>query len=306
MIWEKITRDYSEDIRIIKNENELLMNRANSKVRLHKNNEILWINNPNNKSGIDFINSALGDHLHDKRIFISRCDTELVNYYKNNGFETLKFGKEAVLDLGKDHFMKKSLRELIKKGSKAGETIELINTKENIEKLENFKNECVHESEPQLKYVFNDVFLPSSRLFVFLGHDNLWLGAITITNSVNNKMTTDLMLRRKNAPKGVMEGLIFNIFNTLKIEGYDYWSLGEVPFIVYDSPILTKEFLLNFSGRKLSFAYNYLGLYNFKNKFNPIWEETYLCGKPNLNLSSLLFIAILSNLVNLVISKLGF
>lgn len=304
MILERITHRNPEKIRIVANKNELLLNRWFTETHPHNGNEIIWINNPNDKSVYHFINSARGDFYQHRRVFVSRCDAEYVNYYKENGFEILKFGKEAVLNLRKDHFKKKSLQELIKIGSKSGETKELLNSTENKEKLDNFKNQCVHESEPQLKYIFNDALLPANRLFIFLGHNNVWLGAITISNSGNNKMTTDLLLRRKNAPKGIMESLIFNIFNILKSEGYDYWSLGEVPFIIYDSPILTKEFLLNYSGRKLNFAYNYLGLYNFKNKFNPIWEETYLCGKPNLNLSSLLFIAFLSNLISLIISKL--
>lgn len=304
MFRENLINKYPEDWKTINIKNELLINRFINRVRYGNFNEMLWINNPNDKSIYNYINSTHGLRFNDKKVFVSRCNSEFVNYYKNNGFETLKFGKEAVLDLRKDHFMKKSLRELINKGAKAGEMIELINSKENKEKLEYFKNECVHESEPQLRYIFNSLLLPHNRLFIFMGNNNLWLAAITISNSGNKELTTDLMLRKKNAPKGVMEGLIFNIFNTLKNEKYNYWSLGEVPFIVYDSPILTKEFLLNYSGRKLNFAYNYLGLYNFKNKFNPIWKETYLCGKPNLSLPTLLFVAFLSNLVNLVISRL--
>ncbi len=305
MIWERNTHERAGKARIITTRNELFIDRRFRDIQSDNEKEILWINNPNDNSKISLINSARGYLYHHKRVFVSRCNAEYANYYKENGFEILKFGKEAVLNLSKDHFMKKSLQELIKIGSKSGESKEILNSIENKDKLENFKNVCVHENEPQLKYIFNDVLLPKNRLFIFLGNDNNWLAAITISRSGSNKMTTDLMLRRKNAPKGVMENLIFNIFNTLKSEGYNYWSLGEVPFIVYDSPILTKEFLLNYSGRKLNFAYNYLGLYNFKNKFNPIWEETYLCGKPNLNFSSLLLIAFLTNLINLIISKLG-
>ncbi len=303
MIWKKVRQKYTKNARIITNINRELFNKLCT-IFLPNNNNILWINNPYDKPSNNLTNSSSAFFLNYKKVFITRCNAEFVNYYIDNGFEVLKFGKEALLNLERNHFVKKSLQELIKKGLKVGNIIELNHSIENLNKLNNFKNECIHESEPQLKYVFNDVLLPSNRLFIFLGNNNLWLGAITISNKGKKRVTTDLMLRRKNAPKGVMEGLIFNIFNILKNEEYEYWSLGEVPFIIYDSPILTKEFMLNYAGRKLIFAYNYLGLYNFKNKFNPVWEETYLCGKPNLNLSSLLFIAYLTNLFKLVITKI--
>ena len=109
--------------------------------------------------------------------------------------------------------------------------------------------------------------------------------------------------RRKNAPKGVMELLVYTIFKKLKSEGARTWSLGDVPYVVYNSKIFSKEFIINFTGRKLRFAYNYLGLYNFKNKFKPEWYDSLICTNSPCPFFALIKIARVSNLIKLIFYK---
>lgn len=96
------------------------------------------------------------------------------------------------------------------------------------------------------------------------------------------------MLKQENAPSGVMEMLLAGIFRTLRDEGYAEWSLGEVPFF----------HLVNTKGEKHSFeehvvaltagmsryAYDFEGLYSFKNKFGPEWRDVYLYSKTDVSL----------------------
>jgi len=133
-----------------------------------------------------------------------------------------------------------------------------------------------------------------------------------LSHKEKNYAQTELILRRKHAPVGVMEALIYSIFNNLKKEGYEYWSLGGVPFTVYEDTLFTKEGVINFVGRRLRFAYNYKGLFFFKNKFmfffknkfNPIWIDYYFCVKPKLTFSILLKVLIKTNLHRLILFKL--
>ena len=129
-------------------------------------------------------------------------------------------------------------------------------------------------------------------------------GAFMLSNKENNFTQTELILRRRNAPVGVMEALIFSIFNKLKNEKYDFWSLGAVPFTVYDDKLLTMEGMINFIGRRLRFAYNYKGLYLFKNKFSPTWIDYYFCIKPKLTFYVLIKVLIKTNLHKIIINKL--
>ena len=269
-----------------------------------KNNCIIWINNPQYRFNLEALQAYNKLFLGDIPIFISSCNPELVPYFKSHNFELLKVGKEAVLDMDSNHFRKKSVKELIRAGLKKGSVREIYYSEEIKEKLEQFKLQCSHGKEPQLKYFFNDVLLPENRLFVFEGENGKWLGAITISCRSDGQVRTDLLLRKKDAPRGVMEALIKFIFDELKKEKFELWSLGEVPYIIYDSPIFSKEFLINFTGRRMRFAYNYLGLYNFKNKFNPIWNEIYICSKPRLKLFTIVKVAWISNLIKLVLQKL--
>jgi len=238
-----------------------------------------------------------------KAILIDGCDESFAVRLKSLGFEIIEIGKEAVLEIGFDHFSKKSLKELVRRGSNKGNFREVMFTEENTERLKTFISECTHGNEPQLKYLFNDTFMVHNRLFVLEKEGGSWLGAILISDKEHDYAKTDLILRRKYASVGIMESLIYSIFGELKEENYKYWSLGAVPFIVYQSNLFTKEGIINYTGRRLKFAYNYEGLFNFKNKFNPVWQDYYFCFKPKLNLWLLINILRRTNLLKLIVYK---
>lgn len=265
---------------------------------------LLWINNPQHY----FSEAELkdDDRINSKMInvFISGCSRDYAKLFSKRNFKTYKAAKEALLKTDRSHFEKKSIKELIRYGKRNGKVTEIEFTIENKIKLELFKPECAHGREPQLKYFFNDQFLPGTRLFVFIDKSGKWAGAILTAKIDDTHIRTDLLLRRKDAPKGVMELLVYTIFKKLKSEGAKTWSLGDVPYIVYNSKIFSKEFIINFTGRKLRFAYNYLGLYNFKNKFNPEWHDSHICTNSPYPLLSLIKIAQVSNLIKLVLFKM--
>jgi len=237
-------------------------------------------------------------------ILIEGCNEGIAYELSENGYEILKTGQEAILDLHYDHFKKKSLKELIRRGSRKKQFEEIPFSTEMRDRLRKFRYECAHGKEPQLKHLFNDKFEPFNRLFVIKDSNDFWYGAFMLSHKEKNYAQTELILRRKHAPVGVMEALIYSIFNNLKKEGYEYWSLGGVPFTVYEDTLFTKEGVINFVGRRLRFAYNYEGLFFFKNKFNPIWIDYYFCVKPKLTFSILLTVLIKTNLHKLIINKL--
>jgi len=110
--------------------------------------------------------------------------------------------------------------------------------------------------------------------------------------------------QNKNTSRAYTRLITESTINRLKIEEYEFWSLGAVPFTVYDDKLLTMEGMINFIGRRLRFAYNYKGLYYFKNKFSPTWIEYYFCIKPKLTFYVLIKVLIKTNLHKLIINKL--
>jgi len=252
----------------------------------------------------EFLNEYLY-HFNEK-ILIDGCNDGVAYELSDNGYEILKTGQEAILNLQYEHFRRKSLRELIRRGFRGKYFDEIPFSPENKARLKKFKSECAHGGEPQLKYLFNDEFESFNRLFVIKDEKDYWYGAFMLSNKEKNYTQTELILRRKHAPVGVMEALIHSIFNKLKNEGYEYWSLGGVPFTVYEDTLFSKEGIINFIGRRLRFAYNYEGLFFFKNKFNPIWIDYYICAKPGLTIFTLLKVLVKTNLHKLIINKLPY
>jgi lysylphosphatidylglycerol synthetase-like protein (DUF2156 family) len=107
-----------------------------------------------------------------------------------------------------------------------------------------------------------------------------------------------MILRNKKAQAGVMESLFVSVMNVLRDEGFKHFSLGEVPFVspegmkdgclgVSLKQSLQESFLFK-AGHILRFAYNYKGLFDFKNKFDPEWKPVYICATPKLPFFSLI------------------
>ena len=119
------------------------------------------------------------------------------------------------------------------------------------------------------------------------------------------KLHTELLLRRVETPVGVMEALIEHTFSYAKYHGFSELSLGEVPFIrtaAKNSDLHST--ILEDMGRLFNFAYNFEGLYNFKNKFRPEWKDLYICANNGIKMKHLFFLFVNTNFHNLAIHKL--
>jgi lysylphosphatidylglycerol synthetase-like protein (DUF2156 family) len=242
--------------------------------------------------------------LPDDDLIFDGCSVDNKDYLKNFGFKFLSVGKEAILNLSKDIFQKKSLRELVGRGKKHGTVIELHYSRENKELLQNFISQTSHGKKPQLKNLFETSYQAHHRLFVFISEEK-WIAAIMLSLKNKKFVYTELILRRSDAPVGIMEALIYEIVISLKAEGFEHWSLGAVPFVVYDAKLFSLSWFINFIGRKIRFAYNYKGLFNFKNKFNPDWEPVFLCYKNKLHPVQILRLSQKTNLIKLILYNIS-
>lgn len=274
-------------------------------LQVHLFRNIKWLTRVKIPFKIDF-ESVVSELIlrHAKNYFIVGCNYGNYKYLNDRGYKGIRMGKEAILDLHNNHFRKKSLKELVRRGKKNGKAAEIPWSNEAARELQKFRRHTRHGEEPQLKYLFSTSFVPGSRLFVFKRTDGLWLGAILLSYKSAKYVQTEAMLTRRGAPIGIMEALIFEIFKTLKGEGYDYWTLGAVPFIIYNAVFFSLEYLINISGRLMKFAYNYKGLFNFKNKFDPAWADYFICIRPRFSPGAMAGILYQSNLLKLGVHKL--
>lgn len=226
------------------------------------------------------------------------CGVELAKYLSQKGYDVIRTGAEGIVDLDNIDRITDSVANLSRRGQKLGTVIEIELTNANRERVSSFIDLTPYGLKPHLKYLFNTSFNSNTRCFVMASHEDKWLGVVTISYSGSNSCHCEMILRNRKAPVGVMELLFLSVMKILKLEGRKSLSLGEVPFVTPDSMEICEidtsikrsiqESLLFKSGHLLKYAFNYKGLYDFKNKFNPEWKPVYICSSPKVSFLSLI------------------
>jgi len=233
-----------------------------------------------------------------KGFLLRGCNAELSAYLRKKDYEVIRTGAEGILDLNNTDKVTKSVRDLVARGSRYGKVKEIPLTEINCQRVSRFIEQTPYGTKPYLKYLFNNTFDSNTRCFVMSPAREEWFGVVTVSVSGNNVCHTEMILRNKKAPVGVMESLLFSVMNIFKDEGFKFFSLGEVPFVTpekmeennFGSSMRKsfQEYFLFKSGHVLKYAFNYKGLFDFKNKFDPTWEPIYICATPKLPFISLI------------------
>lgn len=97
----------------------------------------------------------------------------------------------------------------------------------------------------------------------------------------NKTITIDLMRYLKDSPHGTMDMLFLSIFNWCQEQGYDWCSMGMAPLshLGNEHPPTLFEKIARFAYHHGKYFYNFKGLFEYKNKFYPLWEPRYLVYK---------------------------
>jgi phosphatidylglycerol lysyltransferase len=88
--------------------------------------------------------------------------------------------------------------------------------------------------------------------------------------------TYDLIRKTKDAPNGVLDFIMIEMFKHLKSNGIKYVNLGFAPMSGLDDPHTFTERSMKFAYEKIRAFSHYKGLRDFKEKFDPIWYNKYL------------------------------
>ncbi len=113
---------------------------------------------------------------------------------------------------------------------------------------------------------------------------NLWAG------DNREELSIDLMRHLPEAPNGTMEYLFTRLMVWGKSEGYRWFSLGMVPLAGLADHSLAPlwDRLGTFLFRHGEAFYNFQGLRQFKEKFDPVWRPRYLAFPGGLTLPTVL------------------
>ena len=219
--------------------------------------------------------------------------------YVDLGLALLKLGEEArvpVSEFDLEGRPRKKLRHAHKKGVEAGCTFEVHppGTGPSTAELAAISDDWLEHKgarekgfslgwmdEGYLSRTPVATVLHGGRVVAFA---NLWRGA------PGTEMSLDLMRYRRDAPPGTMDFLFLELLLFARREGYRWFNLGMAPLSGLAGRALAP--LWSRLGASLyrhgEAFYNFQGLRQYKEKFDPVWEPRYLAAPGGLALPRVL------------------
>lgn len=217
-----------------------------------------------------------------------------LSLYHDLGLKSAKIGEEAQVELANFHLKGKpwlKLRNRMNKFQRNGFTFEVLQppySKSLLNRLQAISDEWLANRKEKGFSVgsFSKSYISQFPIAVLVGPEGNYEAFVSIagerphseiTNkpSFSRRITVDLMRYTNACPHGTMDVLFVSLFLWAKDKSYDVCSLGIAPLANVKDHLLAK--LLYRYGCKL---YNFKGLYEYKNKFAPQWEEVHFVYPP--------------------------
>lgn len=212
-----------------------------------------------------------------------------IDLYKSWGFQVVKIGEEAIVDLkgftlqGKAG---KNLRTAVNRMTKLGYEVRFYQPPIADDLLHQIKSvsdewlQLVQGSEKKFSLGwFDEAYLRECDIVaVESSHGDI----VAFTNIVSeyqlNEVTNDMMRHRKSIENGTMDFLFISMFQYYKEQGYDSFNIGlcALAGVGEDQESRRLEKVLRYLYKHLQRFYNFQGLYAYKDKFHPHWESRYL------------------------------
>ncbi len=215
-------------------------------------------------------------------------DTSMLDVYLDMGLTLLKLGENAsvpLADFSLEGKKRKGLRYTHRRFTKEGCLFEILPASglpELLPELRSISDDWLKEKNTREKGFslgyFDEEYLLNFPVAVIKQHGrivafaNLWMGAD------KQELSLDLMRFGSHAPQGIMEFLFISLMLWGKDEGYKFMDLGMAPLSGMESRSFAH--LWNRVGAIIfqhgEHFYNFEGLREYKQKFDPLWEPRYL------------------------------
>ncbi|HNW55094.1 MAG TPA: phosphatidylglycerol lysyltransferase domain-containing protein, partial [Bacteroidales bacterium] len=212
---------------------------------------------------------------------------ESLDVYKSLGRKSLYIGQEAVVDIttfslsGGD---KKSMRNALNKVTERGFTARVIEPplREGlIQKLKAVSDEWLLETEREelvfSQGMFNWNEIKNQAVIVVENAEEKVIAFLNIIpDYAADEGTYDLIRKTNDAPNGVMDFMLIELFNYFKRQNIHFVNLGFAPLSGIEIPEDITERSMKFAYEKIKSFSHYKGLREYKEKFNPRWLDKYL------------------------------
>ncbi len=207
--------------------------------------------------------------------------------YVELGLTLLKFGEEArvrLVEFSLDGKARKTMRNNVNRLEREGYRFEVVDTTavpELLTRLRAISDAWLREKNGREKGFslgfFNEGYLRTGpvavvqRDRVIVAFANLWQGG-------REELSVDLMRYPPDSPNGLMDYLFVRIMLWGRDQGYEWFNLGMAPLAGLQnrslSPLWNRFGAMVFGrGEAL---YNFRGLRQYKDKFDPQWDARYL------------------------------
>jgi phosphatidylglycerol lysyltransferase len=219
---------------------------------------------------------------------------DTLDVYRQAGMKSIKIGEEAIVDLS-NFTLKggelKSVRTSVNKLERLKYSYLVSQPPHDallLDKLEAISNQWLEERKSkEMKYSlgwFDRDYLNTTLILYVLDADRQVIAFANLVEEYQNReLAVDLMRQKPSLPAGTMDYLFANMLLDAQNRGYERFNLGlsGLAGVGESSNDPTIERALHFIYTRVNLAYNFRGLHNFKEKFNPNWQPRYLI-YPNL------------------------
>ncbi len=209
--------------------------------------------------------------------------------YKEVGYHALCIGSEAIVDLATFSIAggdKKNIRTAVNKMTRLGYKAEVL-TPPHAPKLLNELHQIsdewlttMHGSEKRFSLGwFDEAYLNTTQIVVIhnpAGYIDAFANILPEYQA--NEVSIDLMRHRRQAEKGQMDFLFVSLLGWAKEQGYTTFNMGLSGLAgIGENPTDPAiERALHYVYEHVNQFYNFKGLHEFKNKFDPRWSPRYL------------------------------
>jgi len=242
---------------------------------------------------VNFVDMAWSN---DWQVSLVHVSDQYLDFYKDLGFKTQLIGQEAKLDIA--HFINnvnknKYFRNINNRFAKMGYQVVFYSPPYNddfIAKLKDISNDWLSKpGRAERGFVmgyFSSQYIQNCQIAVLLDSQKKFIAFINLipSSSFNTtEMTYDMLRTASEAPANSSDYLICGVISELFAKGYSYFNMGLSPLVGLEESSDDQNMLIT---RVMKFAYingdrfySFKGLFRFKDKYDPQWENRYLLYK---------------------------
>lgn len=254
---------------------------------------------------------------HNAKIAFYQVGTQHIPLYLDLGLALIKLGEEARVPLNAfslEGKKRSSLRHSFNKLQREGLSFEVIQASDvetMLPQLKNISDHWIKEKNVREKRFSLGFFKPDylCRCMIAVIYKDGNIVAFANLWELENKteLSIDLMRYESGVANGVMEYLMVSLMLWGKEHGYQWFNLGMAPLSGLErhplAPLWNK--IGNTIFRFGHEFYNFDGLYQYKNKFDPTWQPRYLAAPSGLSMATALLsiTALISGNIKGIFSK---